>query len=183
MDVFTEAAVKFLKELHGDLCQNVRRDRLLHRADLDQRFLRAGLLVFQEIFRTPVSVEMTGLPVPFMLSFAVIEIVVQIESTLDLFKGINDVVLLFLISGEVESLIAVPVNVLLCTFLIDMFTVGGIEPAVIVFWVVSSVLPDLPLGLVIFSGIYLSSFLKIMVCPCLLNPRKQESLSAGNTQY
>jgi hypothetical protein len=37
-----------------------------------------------------------------MLSFAVIEIVVQIVSSLDLLKGINDSVLLFLIRGKVD---------------------------------------------------------------------------------
>ena len=83
---------------------------------------------------------MPGLPVPFMLSFAVIEIVVQIVSPLDLLKGINDPVLLFLIRGKVESLIAVPVDILLCPLLIDMVTVGDIESAVIVFWVIGPVL-------------------------------------------
>ena len=140
MDVITKAALKFLKELHCDLCQNVRRDRQLYRADLDQRFLRASLFVLQEIFWGTVSIRMSCLPVPFMLSFAVIEIVFQIVSPLDLLKGINDFVLLFLISGEVESLIAVPVDVVLRPVRVDMLTVPDVKTAVIVLRVISAVI-------------------------------------------
>lgn len=88
---------------------------------------------------------MPGLPVPFMLYFAVIEIVIQIVSPLDLLKGINDPVLLFLIRGKVESLIAVPVDILLYPVLIDMVTVGDIESKVIVFWIIGSVLARPPI--------------------------------------
>ena len=36
VDVLTEAALKFFKELRRDLSQNRRRNRLLHRPDLDK---------------------------------------------------------------------------------------------------------------------------------------------------
>ena len=76
-----------------------------------------------------------------MLAFAVIEIMIQIISTLDLLEGINYLVFLLLISWKVKSLIAIPVDIPLCPVLIDMVTVGDIEAAIIVFWVISAILP------------------------------------------
>ena len=83
---------------------------------------------------------MPGLPVSFMLAFAEIIVTLRIKSTLDLLEGINDPVFLFLILRKVKSLIAVPVDILLCPVLIDVFTVGDVETAVIVLRVISAVL-------------------------------------------
>ena len=83
---------------------------------------------------------MPGLPVPFVLCFAVIEVMLQIINTLDLLKGINNLIFLFLIRGKVKPLIAVPVDILLGPVLIDMLTVRDIETAVIVFWIISTML-------------------------------------------
>ena len=58
---------------------------------------------------------------------------------LDLLEGISDLVFLSLIRWKAISLIAVPVDVLLRSFLIDVVTVGNIELAVIVLRIVSSV--------------------------------------------
>lgn len=71
-----------------------------------------------------------------MLAFAVLTVMLMIISTLDLLKGISDLILICLIRWKPEPLIAVPVDVLLRSFLIDVITVGDIEAAVIVFRVV-----------------------------------------------
>ena len=71
-----------------------------------------------------------------MLAVAVIAVMLMIVSALDLLEGVNDLVFLFLIRGEVISLIAVPVHVLLGSFLIDVVTVPDIEAAVIVLRIV-----------------------------------------------
>lgn len=57
----------------------------------------------------------------------------------DLLEGISDLVFLSLILWKAVSLIAVPVDILLRSFLIDVATVGNIELAVIVLRIVSSV--------------------------------------------
>jgi hypothetical protein len=75
-----------------------------------------------------------------MLRFTKIIVAIRIISSLNLFKGIHDIIFLLLIFREMKSLITVPVHVLLRTFLIDMLTVGDIESAVIVFRIVSSIL-------------------------------------------
>ena len=179
MDVLPEAAVKFHEKLCRDLRQNLRRDRLLHRPDLDQRFFRTGLFVESEILSGSVSGRMSGLSVSLMLSFTKIIVAVSVESSLNLLKGINDPVFLFLISGEVKPLVAVPIDIPLCPFLIDVLTVRDIETAVIVLWIVSSVLAGssiVPCQLhVVFYSHRSPSFhrkLKIMLCPCLIKTAK-----------
>ena len=82
---------------------------------------------------------MSGLTVSLMLCFAEIVISLGIKSLLDLLERISDLVFLILILRKVISLIAVPVDILLRTFLIDVVTVGDIELAVIVLRIVSSV--------------------------------------------
>ena len=74
-----------------------------------------------------------------MLCFAEIVITLGVKSLLDLLEGISDLVFLSLIRWKAISLIAVPVDVLLRSFLIDVVTVGNIELAVIVLRIVSSV--------------------------------------------
>ena len=91
------------------------------------------VLIEPQILSSAIPVGMPGLPVSFMLASAEIIVAFRIKSTLDLLKGINNPVFLFLILREVKSLITVPIHILLC--------------------------------------------------PCLLKPRKTDSMSAGNTQY
>lgn len=82
---------------------------------------------------------MSGLTIPLMLCFAEIVITLGVKSLLDLLEGISDLVFLSLIRWKAVSLIAVPVDILLHSFLIDVVTVRNIELAVIVLRIVSSV--------------------------------------------
>jgi hypothetical protein len=66
---------------------------------------------------------MSRLPVSLMLRFTEITIMLRIESPLDLLKGVNDSILLLLIYRKMKSLVAVPVDILFRTFLVDVFTV------------------------------------------------------------
>jgi hypothetical protein len=74
---------------------------------------------------------MSGFPVPLMLRFTEIIIMLRIESPLDLLKGVNDSILLLLIYRKMKSLVAVPVDILFRTFLVDVFTVFQIKPSVV----------------------------------------------------
>ena len=49
VDMGTEAALKFLIKLIDDGKKRGRRDGFSHRADLVDAFLRAGLVVFQQV--------------------------------------------------------------------------------------------------------------------------------------
>ena len=49
VDMGTEAAFKFLIELIDNGKEHIRRNGFSHRADLVDAFLRAGLVVFQQV--------------------------------------------------------------------------------------------------------------------------------------
>ena len=53
----TEAALKFLIKLIDDGKERVRRDGFSHRADLVDTFLRAGLVVFQQVLHGAVALD------------------------------------------------------------------------------------------------------------------------------
>ena len=74
-----------------------------------------------------------------MLTLAEIIVTLRIKSTLDLLEGINDPVFLFLILRKVKSLIAVPVDILLCPVLIDVFTVRDVETRSLLLRIISAV--------------------------------------------
>jgi hypothetical protein len=76
---------------------------VFHRSDLDHGFFRTGLFVFPEIVRRSVSAGMPGLPVPFMLTVAVLAVMLMIVSTLDLLEGISDLFFICLIRRKPEA--------------------------------------------------------------------------------
>lgn len=88
----------------------------------------------------------------------------MIVSLRDLLERVNDPVFLFPIRRNAKSLIAVPVHVLLCPLLIDMVTVPDVEAALIVFRVISAVLPEPSIMSCQFR--WFLPFLKIMLYPC-----------------
>jgi hypothetical protein len=47
--------------------------------------------------------------------------------------------LFILVGCRTDAMIAVPVDIALCSFLVDVFTVGKVETAVIVLWVIGAV--------------------------------------------
>ena len=81
---------------------------------------------------------MSRLPVSLMLRFTEIIIMLRIESPLDLLKGVNDSILLLLIYRKMKSLVAVPVDILFRTFLVDVFTVFQIKPSVVMPGIIGS---------------------------------------------
>ena len=82
---------------------------------------------------------MSGLTVSLMLFFAEIVITLGVKSLTDLLEGMSDLV--YLILRKAISLIAVPVDILLRSFLIDVVTVVNIKLAVVVLRIVISVFP------------------------------------------
>ena len=85
---------------------------------------------------------MSGLTVPLMLCFAEIVITLGVKSLLYLLEGISDLVFLSLIRWKAISLIVIPINTLLRSFLIVVVNIGNIKLAVIVFRIISSVFSE-----------------------------------------
>ena len=86
--------------------------------------------------------------VALILSFGEVGVMQFVVELFDFFKGVGQTVLTLGMQGRTDAVVAIPIDVLLDTFRIDMLAVGNFKTAVIVFWIVSAVLS----GAAIVSG-------------------------------
>ena len=70
----TEAALKFLIKLIDDGKERIRRDGLLHRADLVDAFLWAGLIIFQQVLHSTVAFRVACFLIASVLGLSLIHI-------------------------------------------------------------------------------------------------------------
>jgi hypothetical protein len=139
-----EAALKLLIKFADDKSQSFRRHGFFHRADLVDAFLRAGLVVFQQVLHCAVTLGMAGFLIPGILSVHMVRIMLVIIHPLDFLKAEIRLlrVLPELMGGKAP--VAVPVNVLSGSFCVNVFAVFHIEPAVIVPGIIGSMLAGAP---------------------------------------
>ena len=100
-------------------------------------FFRTGLFVFPNIFHFFASVWVSGFHMSLILLHNVISIMLFIECQLNLFK--RKIILFSLIFHCGISLIAVPVNILPDSFIVDMLTVFRIKSPIIMKRIVNSI--------------------------------------------
>ena len=98
-----------------------------------------GLFVFPNIFHFFASVWVSGFHMSLILLHNVISIMLFIECQLNLFK--RKIILFSLIFHCGISLIAVPVNILPDSFIVDMLTVFRIKSPIIMKRIVNSIFP------------------------------------------
>ena len=140
VDMGTEAALKFLIKLIDDGKERIRRDGFSHRADLVDTFLRAGLVVFQQVLHSAVVLGVPGFLIPGVLSFHIAAVMLVVIHPLDFLKAEIRLlrVLPELMGGKAP--VAVPVDILPCPFCVNVFAVLHIEPAVIVTGIIGAML-------------------------------------------
>ena len=140
VDMGTEAALKFLIKLIDDGKERIRRDGFSHRADLVDTFLRAGLVVFQQVLHSAVALGVPGFLIPGVLSFHIAAVMLVVIHPLDFLKAEIRLlrVLPELMGGKAP--VAVPVDILPCPFCVNVFAVLHIEPAVIVAGIIGAML-------------------------------------------
>ena len=136
----TEAALKFLIKLIDNGKERVRRDGFSHRADLVDAFLRAGLVVFQQVLHGAVTLRVPGFLIPGVLSLHIAAVMLIVVHPLDFLKA--EIRLLRVLPELVcrEAPVAVPVDIFPCPFCVNVFAVLHIEPAVIVAGIVGAML-------------------------------------------
>ena len=141
----TEAALKFLIKLIDDGKERIRRDGFSHRADLVDTFLRAGLVVFQQVLHSAVALGVAGFLIPGVLGLHMAAVMLVIVHPLDFLKAEIRLlrVLPKLMGGKAP--VAVPVDILPCPFCVNVFAVFHIEPAVIVAGIVGAMLAGAPI--------------------------------------
>ena len=139
MDVGAEPPFKLPVKFIYNLEQGFRRDGFLHRPNLVNAFLRAGLVVREQIPHAAVALRVPCLFIPCVLGFHVIRIMLHVISSLYLLKAEIRLGGILPAPGGGIAPVTVPVHVFLCPLRINMAAVIQVKAAVIVAWVVRAV--------------------------------------------
>ena len=136
----TKAALKFLIKLIDNGKERIRRDGFSHRADLVDAFLRAGLVVFQQVLHGAVTLGVPGFLIPGILGLHMVRIMLVVVHPLDFLKA---EIRLFRVLPELvcgEAPVTVPVDILSGSLGVNVFAVLHIEPAVIMAGIIGAML-------------------------------------------
>lgn len=112
----------------------------LQRSKLIDAFFGAGFLAGKQIFRRTVSFRVPDFGVALILLFGEVGVMEFVVELFDFFKSIGQTFLTLGLQSRADAVITIPINVLLDTFRVDMFAVGNFKTAVIMLWIVSTVL-------------------------------------------
>ena len=86
--------------------------------------------------------------VALILLFGEVGVMQFVIELFDFFKSVGQTFLTLGLQSRADAVVAIPIDVLLDTFRVDMLAVGNFKTAVIVLWVISAVLS----GAAIVSG-------------------------------
>ena len=102
---------------------------------------RAGLAAGQQVRNGAVTFRVPDLGVALVLAFHKVGIAVLVELLLYLREGRSQIIRVGWSKSRTETVEAVPVDVALGSFRVDVLTVGKVETPVIVLWVIGAVGP------------------------------------------
>ena len=128
----TKPFMKFSNELRYHQNQIFHRCVFVQRSELVDGFFRAGFLSGKQVLYGSVALGMTNLCIASILVLHKVRVVDFIEHLLHIAERSS---LSILVGCRTDAMIAVPVDIALCSFRVDVFTVGKVETAVKVPWV------------------------------------------------
>ena len=108
----------------------------VQRSELVDGFFRAGFLSGKQVLYGSVALGMTNLCIASILILHKVRVVDFIEHLLHIAERSS---LSILVGCRTDAMIAVPVDVALGSFRVDVLTVGKVETPVIVFWIIGAV--------------------------------------------
>ena len=183
VDMGTEAALKFLIKLIDDGKERIRRDGFSHRADLVDTFLRAGLVVFQQVLHGAVALGVPGFLIPGVLGLHMAAVMLVVVHPLDFLKAEIRLlrVLPELVCGEAP--VAIPVDVLSGPLGVNVFAVLHIEPAVIVAGIIGAMLAGASIVSCQFQTDFLLPAKMFRGRGRAAKPQILRKSASGNTQY
>ena len=111
----------------------------VQRSELVDGFFRAGLAAGQQIRNGAVALRVPDLGVTLVLAFNKGRVVGFVELPFYIREGRRQIVRVLWVKSRTETVEAVPVDVALGSFRVDVFTVGKVETAVIVLGVIGAV--------------------------------------------
>ena len=120
----------------------------IQRSKLVDGLFRAGLAAGQQVGNGAVAFRVPDLGVALVLAFHKVGIAALIELPFHIREGRRQIIRVGWSESRMEAVEAVPVDVAIGSFRVDVLTVSKVETAVIVLWVISAVLS----GAAIVSG-------------------------------
>ena len=126
-------------ELRDDVQQVFRRSVFIQRSKLVDGLLRAGLAAGQQVGNGAVAFRVPDLGVALVLVFDEICVPGLVELSFHIREGRCQIIRVLWVKSRTKAVKAVPVDVALGAFRVDMLTVGKVETAVIVLWVIGAV--------------------------------------------
>ena len=135
----SEPCLELVNELGDDVQQVLCRSVFIQRPKLVDSFLWAGLAAGQQVRNGAVAFRVPDLGIAFVLLFDELRIAVLVELPFHIREGRPQIVRVGWSESRTETVEAIPVDVALDSFRVDMLTVGKVETPVIVFWVIGAV--------------------------------------------
>ena len=126
-------------ELCDDAQQVLCRSVFIQRSQLVNSLFRAGLAAGQQVRNGAITLRVPNLGIALVLTFHKIGIAALVKLSFHIREGRCQIVRVLRIESRTEAVEAVPVDVALGSFRVDVLTVGKIETAVVVLGVVSAV--------------------------------------------
>ena len=139
MNVVAILGFERLDELGDDVQQILRRSVFVQRPKLVDSFFRAGLAAGQQVGNAAITLRVPNLGIALVLTFHKIGIAALVKLSFYLREGRCQIVRVLRIESRTEAVEAVPVDVALGSFRVDVLTVGKIETPVIVLGVIGAV--------------------------------------------
>ena len=110
----------------------------IQRSQLVDGFFRAGLAAGQQVRNGAITLRVPNLGIALVLTFHKIGIAALVKLPFYIREGRRQIIRVLWVESRTETVKAVPVDVALCSFRVDVLTVGKVETAVIVLWVVGA---------------------------------------------
>ena len=139
MNVFAILGFELLNELGDDVQQVLCGSVFIQRSQLVNSLFRAGLTAGQHVRNGAVAFCVPNLGVAIVLAFHKSRVVGLVELPFYIREGRGQIIRVLWVESRTDAMIAVPVDVALGSFRVDVLTVGKVETAVIVLGVVSAV--------------------------------------------
>ena len=141
MNMVAILGLELLDELGDDVQQFLCRSVFIQRPKLVDSFLWAGLAAGQQVRNGTVALRVPDLGVAGILAFDKGRVPTLVELPFYLREGCCQIIRVGWVESRTETVKAVPVDVALGSFRVDVLTVGKIETPVIVFGVIGAVGP------------------------------------------
>ena len=134
-----ETPFHLYKKIRHDTKQNIGRNMVAHLSDLINGFLRAGAFVFEQIRCGAVAFRVPVLIISGVLCFDISTVFCGVEQFLHFLESVCKLALLLFFGKGAIAVEAVPIDIVLGSFFVNVFAVTYIKSAVIVLRIVSAV--------------------------------------------